>query len=46
MLTVILENVEGLGPAIVLMLNIVLTAGLINLLIIIPYKVKIKQHLI
>jgi|GEM_PF-560711 len=44
LLTVFLENKEGLGPAIVLMLNIVLTAGLINLLIITPYKVKIKEH--
>jgi len=45
MLTVTLENIEGLGPAIVLMLNMVLTAGLINLLVITPYKVKIKQHI-
>ena len=46
LLLVYLENREGLGPAIKFILNTIITAGLINLLIITPYRVKIKQYFI
>jgi transcriptional regulator with XRE-family HTH domain len=41
-----LDNKEGLGSNLFFMGNIIITAGFINLIIITPYKVKIKQYLI
>jgi len=41
-----LDNKEGLGSNLFFMGNIIIIAGFINLVIIIPYKVKIKQYLI
>jgi len=41
-----LDNKEGLGSNLFFMGNIIITAGFINLVIITPYKVKIKQYLI
>jgi hypothetical protein len=46
MLLRFLENKAGLGPNLFFMANIIITAGLINLVIVIPYKIKIKQHFI
>jgi transcriptional regulator with XRE-family HTH domain len=41
-----LESRAGLGHILFFMANIIITAGLINLVIVIPYKIKIKQHFI
>jgi len=41
-----LDNKEGLGSNLFFMGNIIIIAGFINLVIITPYKVKIKQYLI
>jgi transcriptional regulator with XRE-family HTH domain len=41
-----LETKEGLGPNLFFMANTIITAGFINLVIVTPYKVKIKQHII
>lgn len=41
-----LEKVEGLGDMLKFMGNVLLAAGFLNLTIVVPYKVKIKQNLI
>jgi len=41
-----LDTKEGLGNNLFFMANIIIAAGFINLVIITPYKIKIKQHLI
>jgi transcriptional regulator with XRE-family HTH domain len=43
---VFLESKEKLGPHLFFMTNTIIIAGFINLVIITPYKIKIKQHLI
>jgi hypothetical protein len=40
-----LENRDGLGPNIKFMANIIIGAALLDLLIILPYKIVIKKHL-
>jgi hypothetical protein len=40
-----LENKEGLGPLIKFMANLIIVAGLIDLVIVLPYKILIKKHL-
>jgi hypothetical protein len=41
-----LETKEGLGPNLFFMANTIIAAGFISLVIVTPYKVKIKQHII
>jgi transcriptional regulator with XRE-family HTH domain len=41
-----LESKDGLGPGLFFMANTIITAGFINLVIITPYKIKIRQNLI
>ena len=41
-----LDNKEGLGNNLFFMANVIITAGFINLIIITPYKIKIKQNII
>jgi hypothetical protein len=43
---VFLESKEGLGPNLHFMANIIIATGFINLAVVIPYKIKIKQHII
>jgi transcriptional regulator with XRE-family HTH domain len=43
---VFLESKDGLGPNLFFMTNTIIIAGFINLVIITPYKIKIKQHII
>ena len=43
---VFLESKDGVGPNLFFMTNTIIIAGFINLVIITPYKIKIKQHLI
>jgi hypothetical protein len=40
-----LETREGLGPHIKFMANLIIVAGLIELAIVLPYKIVIKKHL-
>ncbi|MDR1301558.1 MAG: hypothetical protein LBK43_03695 [Treponema sp.] len=40
-----LETKEGLGPHIKFMANLILVAGLIDWLLLLPYKILIKNHL-
>ena len=43
---VFLESKDGVGPNLFFMTNTIIIAGFINLVIITPYKIKIKQHII
>jgi hypothetical protein len=40
-----LETKEGLGPHIKFMANLIIVAGLIDLVVVLPHKILIKKHL-
>ena len=40
-----LENRDELGPNLFFMANVVLTSGLINMIVIVPYKIKIQKYI-